>query len=89
MSLDSSDTSLATRPPRVPTPTPTPTHATAYAAPSTYEDSVELLRGWLNKRMRVSITDGRCIVGIFVCTDKDANVILSSCHEYSSSDQSM
>ncbi len=37
---------------------------------------------WLNKSMRVKMTDGRTLTGVFLCTDKDSNVILGSCHEY-------
>ena len=32
--------------------------------------------------MKIKLTDGRVLVGIFLCTDKDANVILGSCNEY-------
>lgn len=28
------------------------------------------------------MTDGRVLIGIFLCTDRDANVILGSCSEY-------
>lgn len=28
------------------------------------------------------MSDGRVLVGIFLCTDRDANVILGSCAEY-------
>lgn len=28
------------------------------------------------------MTDGRTLVGVFLCTDRDANVILGSCSEY-------
>jgi len=37
---------------------------------------------WLNKSMRIKMSDGRVLVGIFVCTDKDCNVILGSAQEY-------
>ncbi|XP_013393113.1 N-alpha-acetyltransferase 38, NatC auxiliary subunit-like [Lingula anatina] len=40
------------------------------------------LEGWLNKTMRIRMTDGRTLVGVFLCTDKDKNVILGSCQEY-------
>merc|ERR1712002_59776 len=40
------------------------------------------LRKWLNKNMKIHMTDGRVLIGIFVCTDKDCNVILGSCQEY-------
>lgn len=34
------------------------------------------------------MTDGRVLIGSFLCTDRDANVILASCSEYLSSDSS-
>lgn len=40
------------------------------------------LRSWLNKCLRIEMSDGRVLVGIFLCTDRDANVILGSCTEY-------
>lgn len=40
------------------------------------------LRSWLNKSLRIDMSDGRVLVGIFLCTDRDANVILGSCTEY-------
>ena len=47
----------------------------------TVEESKAKLRGWLNKNMRIELSDGRVLVGIFLCTDQDANVILGSCTE--------
>ncbi|KAK2168282.1 hypothetical protein LSH36_18g01074 [Paralvinella palmiformis] len=41
-----------------------------------------LLEKLLNKNMKIKMTDGRTLIGIFVCTDKDRNVILGSCKEY-------
>ena len=48
------------------------------------EDSANrtLIRKWLNRSMRVKITDGRTVIGVFLCTDKHSNLILGSCHEY-------
>lgn len=40
------------------------------------------LRTWLNHYMRIQMTDGRVLIGLFMCTDKDKNVILGSCQEY-------
>ncbi|GIY60711.1 n-alpha-acetyltransferase 38-A, NatC auxiliary subunit [Caerostris extrusa] len=40
------------------------------------------LESWLNKNMRIKMVDGRILIGIFLCTDKDRNVILGSCAEY-------
>ena len=31
---------------------------------------VALLKSWLNKSMKVLMSDGRILVGIFLCTDK-------------------
>lgn len=38
-------------------------------------------RSYLNRHLRVRLTDGRSVVGTFLCTDRDANVILGSCTE--------
>uniref|UniRef100_A0A0A9Y3E5 LSM domain-containing protein 1-A n=1 Tax=Lygus hesperus TaxID=30085 RepID=A0A0A9Y3E5_LYGHE len=40
------------------------------------------LLSWLNKSMKVEMSDGRVLVGSFLCTDRDANLILGSCTEY-------
>ena len=55
-----------------------------YMADERKEKAVSLLRGYLNKRMRVVISDGRVIDGNFLCTDKDRNLVLGNCEEYSS-----
>ncbi|XP_078038367.1 LSMD1 domain-containing protein Sbat [Augochlora pura] len=44
------------------------------------------LRGWLNRNLRIKMTDGRVLIGVFLCTDRDANVILGSCTEFLSED---
>ena len=46
------------------------------------------LTSWLNKNMKIKLTDGRVLIGIFLCTDKDANVILGTCAEYLLEDKS-
>ncbi|XP_034183492.1 LSMD1 domain-containing protein Sbat isoform X2 [Osmia lignaria lignaria] len=46
----------------------------------------EKLRGWLNRNLRIKMTDGRVLMGAFLCTDRDANVILGSCSEFLSED---
>lgn len=43
---------------------------------------VTVLRSWLNKNMKVKMSDGRFLVGIFLCTDRAGNVIIGSCNEY-------
>ena len=40
------------------------------------------LEGWLNKLVRIRISDGRTLVGAFMCTDRDRNIILGSCQEF-------
>ncbi|XP_018010215.1 N-alpha-acetyltransferase 38, NatC auxiliary subunit [Hyalella azteca] len=40
------------------------------------------LRSWLHALMSVVLSDGRTLVGTFVCTDRDTNIILSSCTEH-------
>ena len=40
------------------------------------------INDWLNKPMRVSIIDGRVLVGVLLCTDRDQNLILGNCNEY-------
>jgi len=47
-----------------------------------HNESRELLESWLNKVLKVEITDGRILVGTFLCTDRDLNIILGSCLEY-------
>ena len=31
---------------------------------------VKLLTSWLNKNMKVEMSDGRVLIGIFLCTDR-------------------
>ncbi|XP_014212155.1 N-alpha-acetyltransferase 38-B, NatC auxiliary subunit [Copidosoma floridanum] len=40
------------------------------------------LRSWLNRYLKIKMTDGRILTGAFLCTDRDANVILGLCSEY-------
>ncbi|XP_065935583.1 N-alpha-acetyltransferase 38, NatC auxiliary subunit isoform X1 [Magallana gigas] len=40
------------------------------------------LSSWLNKSMKVKMTDGRTLIGVFLCTDRERNVILGGCEEY-------
>lgn len=40
------------------------------------------LQLWLYRSIRIVMTDGRILIGIFLCTDSDANVILGVCSEY-------
>lgn len=47
------------------------------------DDARDKLRAWLGKTLKIVITDGRVIVGSFVCTDRVGNVILENSSEYS------
>lgn len=40
------------------------------------------LQMWLYRSLRIVMTDGRILIGIFLCTDSDANVILGVCSEF-------
>lgn len=46
------------------------------------ETGKEKLLRWINKQMKIEMTDGRVLIGVFLCTDRDGNVILGSCSEY-------
>jgi small nuclear ribonucleoprotein (snRNP)-like protein len=41
-----------------------------------------LLQSWLNKIIKVKISDGRRLIGSFLCTDQEMNIILGSCQEF-------
>ncbi len=43
----------------------------------------ELLRTLLNKTLRIKLTDGRTLIGTFLCVDRDANIIIGGATEYS------
>ncbi|VDO81551.1 unnamed protein product [Soboliphyme baturini] len=42
----------------------------------------ERLESWLDHMMKICLSDGRVVVGRFVCTDSQCNIILSNCYEY-------
>lgn len=46
------------------------------------DQSRQQVRQWLNRSMKIKITDGRYVIGTFLCTDKQSNIILGSCQEY-------
>ncbi|UJR20988.1 hypothetical protein I4U23_024090 [Adineta vaga] len=46
------------------------------------DQAQQKIKQWLNKPMRVSIVDGRVLVGVLLCTDRDQNLILGNCNEY-------
>ena len=45
-------------------------------------DSRQQIANWLGRSMRIFLSDGRALVGQFLCTDQARNVILGSAHEY-------
>ena len=42
----------------------------------------EKLSSYLGSQMKVVISDGRILIGEFMCTDKERNLILGNCDEY-------
>ncbi|KAL3267294.1 hypothetical protein HHI36_011425 [Cryptolaemus montrouzieri] len=58
--------------------------STSVVKPAKINDSagVQKLRVLLNKTMKIEMSDGRILIGIFLCTDADANIILGSCSEF-------
>lgn len=40
------------------------------------------IREWLNRTVKVEMSDHRVLIGVFLCTDREANIILGSCAEY-------
>ncbi|KAL8557946.1 N(alpha)-acetyltransferase 38, NatC auxiliary [Nucella lapillus] len=45
-------------------------------------DGHRKLETWLNKSMKIKMSDGRTLIGVFLCTDRDGNIILGTCEEY-------
>lgn len=43
---------------------------------------IDVIKSWLHKPMRVTVTDGRIFVGEFICFDKNKNIMLANCYEY-------
>lgn len=43
----------------------------------------DLLRTLLNKTLRIKLTDGRNLIGQFLCVDRDSNIIIGAATEYS------
>ncbi|XP_054850934.1 N-alpha-acetyltransferase 38, NatC auxiliary subunit [Eublepharis macularius] len=61
---------------------PSPGESVEDKGESSYQRSRRKLENLLNKSMRIRMTDGRTLVGCFLCTDRDCNVILGSAQEY-------
>lgn len=62
-------------------------HGNGEQAKATEESlAKQKLKGWLNRHLRIKMRDDRVLIGTFLCTDRDANVILGSCSEFLSDD---
>ncbi|KAJ1080348.1 hypothetical protein NDU88_000567 [Pleurodeles waltl] len=61
---------------------PVPEDSDGEKEDSPYLRARQKLEELLNKNMRIRMTDGRTLVGCFLCTDRDCNVILGSAQEY-------
>jgi len=48
------------------------------------KDSRQKIADWLGRNIRIVITDGRTLIGTFLCTDQSRNVILGSAQEFRS-----
>jgi small nuclear ribonucleoprotein B and B' len=48
----------------------------------TNEQGVATILSWLNKRLRITITDSRAFEGWFKCIDRDANIVLAGAEEF-------
>lgn len=59
-----------------------PVHTQVQSEVSSSSHARQKLEGLLNKNMRIRMTDGRTLVGLFLCTDRDCNVILGSAQEF-------
>lgn len=40
------------------------------------------LESLLNKNVKIEITDGRTLIGQYLCTDRDKNIVLGGCQEF-------
>ena len=45
---------------------------------------MEKVQSWMGRRLRVHMTDGRVVTGLFDCIDKHGNVILDRALEWKS-----
>ncbi|XP_028330399.1 N-alpha-acetyltransferase 38, NatC auxiliary subunit isoform X1 [Gouania willdenowi] len=57
-------------------------HSELSSSSSSSSEARQKLESLLNKNMRIRMTDGRTLVGLFLCTDRDCNVILGSAQEF-------
>ncbi|OAD79409.1 hypothetical protein PHYBLDRAFT_139438 [Phycomyces blakesleeanus NRRL 1555(-)] len=45
-------------------------------------ENIQRLRTYLNFKTRIQISDGRTFIGVFMCVDKDKNIILAHAEEF-------
>ncbi|KAI8374281.1 uncharacterized protein BYT42DRAFT_615455 [Radiomyces spectabilis] len=50
-------------------------------------ENIRQLESYLNFKARIKITDGRVFIGVFVCIDKQKNVILAHTEEFRGNEQ--
>ena len=48
----------------------------------TNEEGSAAIKGWLNQRLRITITDSRSFEGWFKCIDRDCNIVLANTEEF-------
>merc|ERR1712131_225867 len=46
------------------------------------DETEDKVYSWVGKQMKIRITDNRILVGKFLCTDKDQNIILQNTEEF-------
>jgi len=46
------------------------------------ESNIKEIEQYLNKRIKVEISDGRVITGSFWCVDKGKNLVMAECEEF-------
>ena len=49
--------------------------------------ALEFVQSLLGKRIKVTLNDGRWLIGNFYCTDKDLNLCISNCEEFVSEEK--
>jgi hypothetical protein len=71
---------MATKPSSGAAPTKNSNAAVALAVPATPALAEEALRAHLERFMRVTLSDGRVVVGRFYCLDRERNVVLTDAY---------
>jgi len=46
------------------------------------DETEDKVYSWVGRQMKIQITDNRILVGKFLCTDKDQNIILQNTEEF-------